>query len=103
MPSANGAPHLHEPPSLKLRAAPTLASPAWRDRIVALQRIPARQLMDHPHNWRTHPATQQTALAGLLAEVGQAAALLVYHSERHGGLVVIDGHLRRSMDIEASW
>jgi len=59
--------------------------------------------LDHAANWRVHPAHQAAALAGLLAEVGQAAALLVYRSERQGGLCVIDGHLRKGLDPHAVW
>ena len=60
-------------------------------------------MQDHAANWRLHPAGQQAALAGVLEEIGQAAALLVYHSARQGGLCVIDGHLRKSLDAEATW
>ena len=78
-------------------------SAQWWDRIVSLERIPSSQLQSHAGNWRLHPAHQQQALAGILEEIGQAAALLVYHSDRQGGMCIIDGHLRSSLDPHASW
>ena len=67
-----------------------------RDRVVELVRVRAGDLEDHPSNWRIHPAAQREALKGILAEVGYADALL---ARRDGGsLVLIDGHLRRSLD-----
>ena len=80
-----------------------MSSTRWRDRIVSLKRIPASQLQSHAGDWRLHPAHQRQALAGVLEEVGQAAALLVYHSARQGGLCIIDGHLRSSLDTNATW
>lgn len=67
-----------------------------RDRIVGLLRVRAGDLKDHPANWRRHPERQRAALAALLEEVGYAGALL---ARREGGsLVLIDGHLRKSLD-----
>ncbi len=63
-----------------------------RDRIVALRRVPARELLPDPRNWRTHPKAQREALKGVLAEIGYAGALLARETER--GLMLIDGHLR---------
>lgn len=67
---------------------------AVRDRIVELIRVPARELREHPNNWRRHPPEQRAALRGLLKEVGFADALLARRDE-NGELVLIDGHLRR--------
>ncbi len=64
-----------------------------RDRIKELRRVKASQLRPHPKNWRTHPAAQQDALRGLLAEIGYAAALLA-RERADGSLELIDGHLR---------
>lgn len=75
----------------------------WRDRIIGLERIAAHRLMDHASNWRLHPSAQHAAMAGTLEEIGMAGALLVYRSERQGGVCIIDGHLRRSMDEQAVW
>jgi hypothetical protein len=63
-----------------------------RDRIRELRRVPARDLIPNPRNWRTHPQAQQDALRGLLAEIGYAGALVV--RETAEGLMIIDGHLR---------
>lgn len=65
---------------------------AIRDRVKALRRVRAGDLRPNPKNWRTHPANQRSALAGILAEVGYAGALLA--RETKDGLELIDGHLR---------
>lgn len=64
-----------------------------RDRIKELRRVKASELRPHPKNWRTHPATQQDALRGVLAEIGYAGAL-VARELADGALELIDGHLR---------
>jgi hypothetical protein len=64
-----------------------------RDRIKELRRVKASQLRPHPQNWRTHPAAQQDALRGVLAEIGYAGALLARELP-DGALELIDGHLR---------
>lgn len=70
--------------------------PGIRDRVVELVRVPAGQLVANPRNWRRHPRAQRAALRGLLDQVGYADALL---ARREGGkLVLIDGHLRKSLD-----
>ena len=67
-----------------------------RDRIVELVRVRAGDLVDHPANWRRHPAHQRAALAAMLEEIGYADALV---ARREGdSLVLIDGHLRKSLD-----
>ena len=63
-----------------------------RDRIKELRRVPTGELQPNPKNWRTHPAAQQDALRGVLAEIGYADALIA--RETPEGLVLIDGHLR---------
>ena len=64
-----------------------------RDRIKEFRRVKASQLRPHPKNWRTHPAAQQDALRGVLAEIGYAGALLARELP-DGSLQLIDGHLR---------
>ncbi|MDO4574035.1 MAG: hypothetical protein Q4D98_02350 [Planctomycetia bacterium] len=64
-----------------------------RDRIKAFCRVPARELMPNPKNWRTHPVAQKNALKGVLAEIGYADALLAREDEE-GRLRLVDGHLR---------
>ena len=53
-----------------------VSSKTFRDRIVELRRVPARELIPNPRNWRRHPARQAAALRRLLQEVGYADALL---------------------------
>ncbi len=67
-----------------------------RDRILDFRRIPASQLRPNPRNWRTHPAAQQEAMRGMLAEIGYADALLVRERD-DGTLELIDGHLRAEL------
>ena len=67
-----------------------------RDRIVELVRVRAGELTENPSNWRRHPAAQRAALRGLLQEVGYADALLARRDR--DWLVLIDGHLRKSLD-----
>lgn len=64
-----------------------------RDRILEFRRVPASELLPNPRNWRTHGEAQRAALAGLLAEVGYAGALLARRRD-DGKLELIDGHLR---------
>lgn len=75
----------------------------FRDRITELKRIKGKELLDNEGNWRVHPALQKDAVTGILDEVGVVGAFLVYDSERQGGLTVIDGHLRKSIDPEFEW
>lgn len=65
---------------------------AIRDRVKELRRVPARDLIANPKNWRRHPKAQAAALAGVLAEIGYADALIA--RETPAGLMLIDGHLR---------
>jgi len=67
-----------------------------RDRVVDLRRVRAGDLKEHRLNWREHPDRQRRALRALLAEIGYADALLA--REDDGALILIDGHLRRSLD-----
>jgi hypothetical protein len=74
-----------------------------RDRIQEFRRVPARELLDNDGNPRRHPQAQRDALRGVLEQVGIAAALVAYHSERSGGkLTLIDGHLRKQ-DYDLDW
>jgi DNA modification methylase len=67
-----------------------------RDRVIELVRVRAGDLAEHPSNWRRHPAHQRAALRGLLSEVGYADALIARRDADR--LVLIDGHLRKSLD-----
>lgn len=74
-----------------------------RDRIQEFRRVPARDLLDNDGNPRRHPQAQRGALRGVLEQVGIAAALVAYPSERNGGkLTLIDGHLRKQ-DYDRDW
>jgi hypothetical protein len=72
-----------------------------KDRIKGLERIPARDLLPHPKNWRTHPREQRDALRGVLAEVGIADALLV--RETPDGYQILDGHCRAEEAPDVEW
>src|SRR5580700_5960219 len=67
--------------------------PQFRDRIRELRRVRASELLPNPRNWRLHPASQRAALAGVLAEIGFADALLARELP-DGRLELVDGHLR---------
>jgi DNA modification methylase len=72
-------------------AEPSAApSSGWRNRIVGHGNVPPGDLVPNPRNWRSHPAEQQRALAGALAEVGWVAEVLVNRTTGN----VVDGHLR---------
>ena len=64
-----------------------------RDRIKAIRRVPARDLLPNPKNWRSHPPAQRDALQGLLAELGYCDAAIARELP-DGRLQLIDGHLR---------
>ena len=71
-----------------------------RDRIKELRRMKASELIPNEKNWRRHPNTQKLALSGILEEIGYADALLARERE-DGELVLVDGHLRRSVSPDA--
>jgi DNA modification methylase len=71
---------------------------AFRDRIVELRRVRAGDLLEHPRNWRRHPKRQVDALRAILGEIGFSAALIA--REEDGRLILVDGHLRRSLGPE---
>ncbi len=76
------------------------AAPMTRDRIKALRRLPAKELLPNPKNWRRHPKAQTEALRALLAEIGYADALIARELQ-DGKLMLIDGHLRRDTTPDA--
>jgi len=65
-----------------------------RDRVIELRRVPSAELAKNPKNWRSHPKHQLSALRGILDDVGFAGAVLARQGP-DGGLVLIDGHLRK--------
>ena len=74
-----------------------MSSAIIRDRIVALRRVRAGELLPDKRNWRRHPKAQREALRGMLSEIGYADALLVRETVE-GKLILIDGHLRAALD-----
>ena len=66
-----------------------------KDRIKDFRRVPASELLPNPKNWRLHPQAQESALRGVLDEIGVADAVIVRETE--DGLELIDGHLRRDV------
>jgi hypothetical protein len=70
-----------------------------RDRIIGLRRVRAGELIPNPENWRRHPEPQRQALRAVLEQIGYADALLARQSPE--GLILIDGHLRSSLDPDA--
>lgn len=75
----------------------------WRNRIKERTTVKAADLLDHTGNWRTHPEAQKAGMIGVLDEVGIVDALTVYYSEARDALVIIDGHLRKSIDPDQGW
>jgi hypothetical protein len=73
------------------------ATPAFRDRIRELRRVPAGELITNEKNWRRHPAEQKAALQAVLSDIGYADALIA-RVNADGGLVLLDGHLRAGLD-----
>jgi len=74
-----------------------------RNRIVDHIEVKGKDLQDNQGNWRIHPQMQRDALNGVLAEVGIVDELIVYESERQGGLTILDGHLRAGEHPDVEW
>lgn len=89
-------------PAAKAESGTRLASESLRirDRIKELRRVPARELLPNPKNWRRHPKAQTEALRDLLTEVGYADALLARELP-DGKLMLLDGHLRKASTPDA--
>jgi DNA modification methylase len=73
----------------------TTPAATWRNRIVGHGEVAPAELVPNPRNWRTHPADQQRAVGGALAEVGWVAEVLVNQTTGH----VVDGHLRIELAV----
>ena len=78
-------------------ACETEPMPDIQDRIKELRRVRAGDLAVNPQNWRVHGDAQRTALQGVLERVGWSDALIAREDD-NGGLHLIDGHLRASLD-----
>src|SRR6266581_1694937 len=94
------------PPTWRPDAHPSLCSAddarskmttaPWQNRIVGHADVAPADLVPNPRNWRTHPAEQQRALTGALAEIGWVAEVLVNKTTGH----VVDGHLRIELALD---
>ncbi len=60
-------------------------------------------IKDHPDNWHIHPLFQSRATAGGITQLGIADVLLAYQSEKYGGLTLINGHDRKSLNPDLQW
>jgi hypothetical protein len=69
-----------------------------RNRIKDHRRVRAGDLVPHELNFRLHPEPQKAALRDLYQEIGFARSLLAYELP-DGRLKLIDGHLRRDLDL----
>lgn len=67
--------------------------PAFRNRVIGLEHVPAKNLVPHPGNWRTHSKEQRETLQALLGDVGFVDAVIARKIAK-GKLQIIDGHLR---------
>jgi hypothetical protein len=66
---------------------------ATADRIKAYRRIPARDLVPNPRNWREHDEPQREALREILGRIGYADAALGRELP-DGRVMLINGHMR---------
>lgn len=69
----------------------------WKNRIVGHDEVAPDQLLAHPHNFRIHPAPQQSALAGSLDGLGWIQEVIVNRTTGH----MIDGHLRVALAMRS--
>ena len=67
----------------------------WKNRIIGEGEERPDQLLANPNNWRIHPRQQQSALSGVLDQLGWIQRVIVNKRTGH----VIDGHLRVSLAI----
>ena len=71
--------------------------PGLRIRNQEIRRVRIADILDNPANPRTHPDTQQQALAGAVAELGWYGYPDVFaHPDYPGQYMLSDGHLRRT-------
>lgn len=72
-----------------------MARTKTRNRVKELRHVKAKELIDNPKNWRTHPTVQRTALKEMLGRIGHVNAVIA--RETPEGLELIDGHLRKDV------
>lgn len=68
----------------------------YRNRILRIVCVPARDLVPHAANWRTHPEYQRQALLTVLERVGWVD-VAVARERADGTLQIVDGHLRQGV------
>lgn len=73
-----------------------------KDRIKKLVRIRAGDLIANPKNWRKHPPEQIDAIKSVMNDIGIADALIARENEE-GKLVLINGHMRQSLDPDQKY
>jgi DNA modification methylase len=74
---------------------PPAPSVPWRSRIVGYGEESPENLLANPFNFRMHNSLQESALGGVLQQVGIVQNVLVNKTSGH----MIDGHLRTAMAI----
>ena len=80
----------------KKKPAPSIKN--WLNRIVSYAEESPDQLLANPQNWRVHSRTQQSALSGVLDDIGFIAPVVVNQNTGH----LVDGHLRVSLALRHS-
>lgn len=75
---------------------PAAPPPKFRDRITALKRVKASELVPNSKNWRRHPDEQVGAMTATLQRMGIVDAQIV--REIPGGKYeLLDGHMRKDI------
>ena len=74
-----------------------------KNRVKELRMVKPSELQGNDQNWRVHPKLQREALQQVVEQVGITDVLKAYHSERQGGLTLVDGHLRQDMYPGVEW
>ncbi len=68
----------------------------WKSRIVKLEEVDPRLLVENPKNFKIHPETQQEMMGGTLNAIGWIDTVIV--NQNTGNM--IDGHMRVKLAIE---
>jgi len=76
-----------------VKSAPS--GPRIRNKEIRTVRV--ADILDHPKNWRRHPAEQQAALDGVVSEIGWIGYPDAFeHPSYPGKIMLVDGHLRKA-------
>jgi len=68
----------------------------WKNRIIGTGTADPVDLIPNPKNWRKHPREQESALEGVIEEIGWIQDIII--NQRTGRM--IDGHLRAELAIK---